>query len=256
MDKFICENCGKEHDGSYGSGRFCSKHCSHVYVGKKIKRATKNLHKSRKKAPYGTWKCKSCGKILETKKLLVEHYKLTHVRKDGQIWNKGLTKETDERVRKRANTLKQRYKIGEIIPSFKGKHWTEEQKKHISEIRKKYLSEHPEKVPYLLNHSSKMSYPEKYFNYIITIQHINANFHLQVGKYQLDFYNQDLKKYLEIDGESHYTDKKTINIDKERTKFLFDNGWIGKRIRWSWYKKLTLEKRKQIINDIKEFFKK
>ena len=25
--KYICENprCGKEHDGSYGSGRFCSK---------------------------------------------------------------------------------------------------------------------------------------------------------------------------------------------------------------------------------------
>ena len=22
---YICENCGKEHDGSYGSGRFCSK---------------------------------------------------------------------------------------------------------------------------------------------------------------------------------------------------------------------------------------
>jgi hypothetical protein len=23
----ICEFCGKEHDGSYGSGRFCSKSC-------------------------------------------------------------------------------------------------------------------------------------------------------------------------------------------------------------------------------------
>lgn len=25
----ICERCGKEHDGSYGSGRFCGKECSH-----------------------------------------------------------------------------------------------------------------------------------------------------------------------------------------------------------------------------------
>jgi hypothetical protein len=24
---FKCEYCGKEHDGSYGSGRFCSNHC-------------------------------------------------------------------------------------------------------------------------------------------------------------------------------------------------------------------------------------
>ena len=29
-----CENCGKEHDGSYGSGRFCSKLCAHSFVGK------------------------------------------------------------------------------------------------------------------------------------------------------------------------------------------------------------------------------
>jgi hypothetical protein len=24
---FKCEKCGKAHDGSYGSGRFCSNHC-------------------------------------------------------------------------------------------------------------------------------------------------------------------------------------------------------------------------------------
>ena len=26
-----CENCDKEHDGSYGSGRFCSKNCAKKY---------------------------------------------------------------------------------------------------------------------------------------------------------------------------------------------------------------------------------
>ena len=29
--KFICEFCGKEHDGSYASGRFCSSACSHKF---------------------------------------------------------------------------------------------------------------------------------------------------------------------------------------------------------------------------------
>ena len=29
-----CENCGNEHDGSYGSGRFCSKHCSQSFLAK------------------------------------------------------------------------------------------------------------------------------------------------------------------------------------------------------------------------------
>ena len=29
-----CENCGNEHDGSYGLGRFCSSTCAHSFVGK------------------------------------------------------------------------------------------------------------------------------------------------------------------------------------------------------------------------------
>lgn len=28
----ICENCGKEHDGSFGSGRFCSRSCSNKRI--------------------------------------------------------------------------------------------------------------------------------------------------------------------------------------------------------------------------------
>ena len=30
----ICENCGKEHDGSYGSGRFCCKSCAISFTNK------------------------------------------------------------------------------------------------------------------------------------------------------------------------------------------------------------------------------
>ena len=30
----ICENCGKEHDGSYGSGRFCSHSCQASFTNK------------------------------------------------------------------------------------------------------------------------------------------------------------------------------------------------------------------------------
>ena len=33
-----CENCGEEHDGSYGSGRFCSKHCKCSFNAKKCKK--------------------------------------------------------------------------------------------------------------------------------------------------------------------------------------------------------------------------
>ena len=49
----ICENCGKEHDGSYGSGRFCSSKCAHIFV-------TKNDDKKELKEA----KCIQCGKLI------------------------------------------------------------------------------------------------------------------------------------------------------------------------------------------------
>ena len=48
----ICENCGKEHDGSYGSGRFCSKECARAF-------SSKNTTGQLKEA-----KCIDCGKII------------------------------------------------------------------------------------------------------------------------------------------------------------------------------------------------
>lgn len=48
----ICKNCGKEHDGSYGSGKFCSKECARAF-------STKNSQGQLKKA-----KCIDCNKII------------------------------------------------------------------------------------------------------------------------------------------------------------------------------------------------
>lgn len=48
----ICENCGKEHNGSYGSGRFCCKECAKAF-------STKNDNKELKET-----KCIECGKII------------------------------------------------------------------------------------------------------------------------------------------------------------------------------------------------
>lgn len=39
----ICENCGKEHNGLYGSGRFCSKECARSFSTKHIKNKKKDL---------------------------------------------------------------------------------------------------------------------------------------------------------------------------------------------------------------------
>lgn len=48
----VCENCGKEHDGSYGSGRFCCKECAKSF-------STKNSKGELKEA-----KCIDCGRII------------------------------------------------------------------------------------------------------------------------------------------------------------------------------------------------
>ena len=77
-----------------------------------------------------------------------------HLGQRGIPWNKGLTKENDNRINDYS------IKISNTLKSKEGKKHTEETKRKISEIRKKYLFENPDKVPYLLNHYSKgESYP-------------------------------------------------------------------------------------------------
>ena len=51
----ICENCGKEHNGSYGSGRFCCISCAKSF-------STKNINK------YKSAKCINCGKEITIRK--------------------------------------------------------------------------------------------------------------------------------------------------------------------------------------------
>lgn len=58
------------------------------------------------------------------------------------------------KTRSRSDAMKLDYKK-------KPRTLSEETKKKISKSRKKFLDENPHMVPYLLNHSSKMSYPEK-----------------------------------------------------------------------------------------------
>ena len=60
----ICEYCGKEHDGEYGSGRFCSSKCARGF-STKVKRVEINAKISKKLLGSGngdvTKKCLTCG---------------------------------------------------------------------------------------------------------------------------------------------------------------------------------------------------
>jgi len=148
---FKCENpdCGKEHDGSYGSGRFCCEKCRrHTTAILSAKTAIKNGNKKCPKnfkveaAPYGTWKCKLCGEIFETRILLSKHLKLKHpnsAKRGG--WNKGLTKETCQSIAnsclKLSNSLKRAVKEGRLTGRAKTPEKEEFRKKKISNTMQK-----------------------------------------------------------------------------------------------------------------------
>lgn len=257
-----CENCGNEHDGSYGNGRFCSKHCRYVWIGKESnitmkRRGTKrnNLSKSgyRKRSPFGTWKCEKCQIVFETKHELQYHNHENHPIPKGTSWNKGLTKETDVRVLKFSQILKNEYRSGRLKPSNLGKRHTKEQNKKISESMKKYYSEHTELSPYKLHHSSKESYPEKYFNKLLINEGIiNFKREFPIKRYSLDFAFENNKIDLEIDGSQHYTDSRIVQHDIERTQNLEKEGWKVIRVRWDEWKKKTLEEKREWIENFKK----
>ena len=175
-------------------------------------------------------------------------YKLKNQNKTS--WKTGLTKETSEKVKAAAEKLKERYKNGDLTPAWSGKHHTEKEKEQISVSLKKYYEIHPEEIGYKIHHSSNISYPEQYFKDVFKQENIPLKYHLQVGLYELDFYNEEYKFYVEIDGGTH-KQKKVQEIDKRKDEYLQSLGWKGMRIEWDSYQRLDYNKKHNIINEIK-----
>ena len=157
----ICEQCGNEHDGSYGSGRFCSYLCKMHYISAQSAKSRKTTKFPRIKGrlPYGTWKCNKCNLIFETKQYLKEHNHQKHPIPKGSSWNKGLTKETDERVKLSGKTYSDRVKTGQIIPVWKGKHLSKQHRLNTSLGMKKSISNG---IALGWKSQKKQSYPEIY----------------------------------------------------------------------------------------------
>lgn len=272
---YKCKHCGKEFSDRYkltGHSTWCEKNLkfSREERLKQLDDARShisnvNAHKRGYTIKKDTteFTCQYCGKICIGKNSLINHERLCknnpnrqisnfvkYNKKVKQAWNKGLTKETDERVRKGAKNLKEAYSSGKVISHNKGITLSEEEKLRISKSRKRYLKEHPDKVPYLLNHSSKISYPEQYFINVFQNENIPLNYHKQFGLYELDFYNEEFKVYVEIDGEQHYLPQ-SIERDKIRDEYFKQLGWRGIRIRWAHFIKSSDEEKQNIIKNIK-----
>jgi very-short-patch-repair endonuclease/uncharacterized C2H2 Zn-finger protein len=243
--KVKCEKCGKLiskiNFSKHQKGTRCGKIEYERYIDKDL------------------LKCNICEKIFKNTQSLGCHFWKAHTEAGQKLkpmmnraaWNKGLTKETNESLQKASNTFQANLKSGKFVPSFTGRILTDDHKKKISDSRKLYLNEHPDQVPYLLNHSSKESYPEKYFKCVFESENIPLKYHLQFSIYQLDFYNLDKKIDVEIDGEQHFISLKNIERDQKRTEYLESLGWKVVRIRWSEYQKKTSEEKHEVIQQIR-----
>jgi very-short-patch-repair endonuclease len=108
---------------------------------------------------------------------------------------------------------------------------SEDTKDKISKSRKLYLDANPGNIPYLLNHSSKESYPEKLFREKLEKENILGwTQEYPILRYSLDFAFVDLKLDIEIDGGTHNSES-VIKKDFERDRRLRELGWNIIRIK-------------------------
>lgn len=257
--KVKCEFCGQEVSKS-NITKHMRRHQNHP----------ESFETPRYKLNHEGIECQYCGKVCKNRNSLCNHERLCSQNPSRQLvkgktfniegfnnkgrtaWNKGLTKDTNESIRHRGEILSDRYKRGELVNHFKGKQHTEETKKKISNSMISYLDSNPDKVPYVLNHSSKESYPETYFKELFNNENIPFIYHYKINRYELDFAIVNLKLDIEIDGDQHYLDKRQVESDVRRDAYLKSLGWTTFRIRWSDWK-TSKDYQELKLNELKDY---
>ncbi len=257
---YYCTFCNKEFtclSGLHRHEKSCKNNPARIVEKHKSPRLNNNS-KNNNNNIFADLFCRFCGKQCKNENSLRSHERMCPQNPDQTYrekfntcgrtaWNSGLTKETDLRVLQASRTLSANT-AGIPRPKL-----SEQHKQNISIGMRKYLEKHPDKVPYVLNHSSKSSYPEQYFKEIFKEAGFNLIYHYRVGRYELDFANFSKLIDIEIDGEQHYVDNRIIESDKIRTKYLENLGWRIYRIRWANFKKLNYTERQLELDRLYEF---
>lgn len=133
----ICEYCGKEHDGSFGSGRFCSDSCRRAFCGSKRQKSY-----IRRDSKIGGWYCTICSSNFRTRRLLQEHRKV-HANGKTQVHTKinfkccFCEKEFFNKNLEYKTQHQNHCKMNPNAVLYKGHLHTEEEKKHLSECAKR-----------------------------------------------------------------------------------------------------------------------
>lgn len=181
----------------------------------------------------GNWICSSspnkCPEILrknsEKNKLALKDGRIpgwSRLHKQGKLssWNKGLTKGTDERVKKNGESVSKVLKgASKPKPSI-------ETRKKLSIARKKYLKEHADDTSWRLG--NQMSYLEKHFLGALKLNRYFDKFEIVREKcfypYYADFAFENAKVVVELDGQQHIQrDRKERDIKKDQ--LIVSQGW-------------------------------
>jgi very-short-patch-repair endonuclease len=195
----LCENCQSGHDGSYGSGRFCSLTCSRSF-STKAKRNEINKSVSDKLKLSGhkpvNKKCKQCKNKFQVK------------------W------------------AKRKQECCSKSCSIKMKWEDEAYQKHISDCSRRYaIKKHKSGDNFGWSTRKKLqpSYPEKIAIRVLDKLNIKYEREFKLGKYFIDFVIHEHKIAIEIDGRQHEIKERKI-VDNRKDKILISNGWTVYRI--------------------------
>ena len=280
----ICEVCKKEHDGSYGSGRFCSLSCKQKFCSAYRKTSLKS-----KQACSIQCDCEYCGEHFESRKALKKHYpqcnKKRHrysmkwICKCGEIFNSRRTFYMHKKALKhynyngghiRGENLKCCF-CGESHNTLsglrqhehfciknpdrahrKGHKHSEEEKKQISERMKKLHAEGKAFSWADLSKRKEPSWPEKWFievlkNEFSLIENKDYFREVKFHTFSLDFVFG--KKVIEMDGSQHKRSEYQKDCDKRKDALLKQEGYDELRLDWA----ECYNNSKEVIQRVKNF---
>jgi very-short-patch-repair endonuclease len=197
----ICENCGNQHAGTYGSGRFCTSKCSRSFSTKSNREAiSKKVAKTFASKPSTrvTKLCNNCGLTFEV----------------------GFQRRNQESCsRSCAMQL-----------NWKDSSYRENVSSLLSEAAFR-RHDAGEDFGWRTRGKFDCSYPESIASRILEELHIEYVREFRINRYFIDFALPDRKIAIEIDGKQHEQESRAQS-DRKKDSLLIEQGWVVHRIKW------------------------